>query len=244
LIITIREPKPSHKAYKNLIKECDKWLQMAQKELLEDDITNTSSIIINRNITTIDKIIRKLKKTLKSFEVVDIVKNWMDDNIESNNKRFDKEFAQVKNLTIHRHIDFDMVTKKDVLNETVYTTKRIKSVPRRLVENLEKALIRNVLDGSPIPIRDIIEKEIGKSAKNFDLIARNETLQINRALTHAKTMALDAEEWIYKTAGDERVRTTHKEANGKHYEMSGDTHGDKLMREINCRCYRKYIFDI
>lgn len=82
-----------------------------------------------------------------------------------------------------------------------------------------------------------IQKRFGMTSRRAKLIARDQTSKLNASLTKLRQQELGVEEYIWQTAGDERVRASHKAHDGKKFRW------DHLPKEtgnpgndINCRC--------
>lgn len=120
------------------------------------------------------------------------------------------------------------------------------------------ALIRGLGDAVKAELADLIEEatagqirheelakriqerfNVGKS--RAQLIARDQTLKHNAALTRTRHRNLGINEYIWDTSGDERVRDSHAEVDGKRFSYDAppvlsDGFQGHPGEAINCRC--------
>lgn len=132
---------------------------------------------------------------------------------------------------------------------------------RALVNTWRKSntkLIRNFLEKEAKKVEDILANSFGRryesvakdiqerlqiSSRRADLIARDQSLTLNAQIAREKQEAAGIEEYIWVTAGDEKVRDDHKELDGKRFRFDDPPIVDKRSGErghpgdfINCRC--------
>lgn len=82
-----------------------------------------------------------------------------------------------------------------------------------------------------------IQKRFGITTRRANLIARDQTAKLNSSLTKLRQQSAGITEYRWQTAGDERVRATHRANDGKTFSW------DKPPKitghpgtDINCRC--------
>jgi len=91
--------------------------------------------------------------------------------------------------------------------------------------------------------KNIMER-IGVTKNRAKLIARDQTSKLNSQLNQLKQQQVGITHYVWQTAGDERVRDSHREKQGNTYAWDNppaDTGnpGD----DINCRCIALPVFD-
>jgi len=75
-------------------------------------------------------------------------------------------------------------------------------------------------------------------------IARDQTSKLNGQLTMLRQTELGVQKYRWITAGDDRVRESHAEKNGKVFEWSDPPNDTGHPGEdINCRCYAEPVFE-
>lgn len=130
----------------------------------------------------------------------------------------------------------------------------IKNVPQQMFDEVEKKVLQGMSLGkrhSEI-LADVSER-FGVAESRVKLIARDQVLKFNGALNAARQQQLGIERYVWRTAGDERVRGTPGGENpkGTHYDRDGETYswddppgdptdpadGGHPGQAINCRCW-------
>jgi len=243
---TISDPKYPFFPYKDYSKELSKLLDDLEPKLLQYKFAN-KFVVKNDIFSEIDRIIKRIEREVSKWDIVKIIRNWAESVALIHDRRLTSEVKKKKSaevLLLPLQKITDKVVKKELEKRIEYNVSLIKTVSERLKSNIENDLKRAFTDGTGESVKEIIQKNIGKSHRNFDLIARNETLQLNKQLTLAKMKPLGVEKYIYRTSKDEKVRITHSKLDGKEFEVEGDNEGNKRLAEINCRCHREFIFEI
>jgi SPP1 gp7 family putative phage head morphogenesis protein len=95
--------------------------------------------------------------------------------------------------------------------------------------------------GKSVPeLRDRIEERLEVSRNKADLLARDQVLTLNAQVTEARHKAAGIEEYIWTSAGDERVRESHDAMDGERcrWDDPPEVDGERVHpgQPINCRC--------
>lgn len=89
-------------------------------------------------------------------------------------------------------------------------------------------------------LRQDIEERLDVSRRKADLLARDQVLTLNAQITEARHKAAGIEEYVWTTAGDERVRESHEEVDGETFRWDDPPEIDGELvhpgQPINCRC--------
>lgn len=126
----------------------------------------------------------------------------------------------------------------------------IQSIPRERRENFQNMLIRNVNDGTPV--RDVVKqvrKEFQKTQNRAQLLARDQINKLNGEITQFRLRKIGVQRYIWRTVGDERVRSRHAAVNGKMFKWDDPpavgVNGQKVNpgQDIQCRCYAEPVLD-
>lgn len=121
----------------------------------------------------------------------------------------------------------------------------IESVPSRHLQKVETVVTTGLQQGwLPADIATELEKIGVQTENSFALIARDQTSKFNASLDMLRQKEIGVTKYIWRTAGDERVRQTHADNDGETFEWSDDTPGAADGRpgeEINCRCYAEPV---
>jgi SPP1 gp7 family putative phage head morphogenesis protein len=122
----------------------------------------------------------------------------------------------------------------------------IRSIPEQYFDEIEKTVRENYKRGRRF--NAIIDQiaHVGKVHRSrAKLIARDQTSKLNSAFNAARQTSIGITEYVWQTAGDDRVRETHADNDGKVFawddppEETGNP-GD----DVNCRCLGLPYFDL
>ena len=124
--------------------------------------------------------------------------------------------------------------------------KLIETIPSAYFDRLENMVWTEITQGSTAKSMITQIREIGHSEPDrARLIARDQTSKLNSQLNQARQENLGIEEYVWRTVGDDRVRTTHKANNGKTFKWSDPP--DKTGHpghDIQCRCIAQPIITL
>lgn len=82
-----------------------------------------------------------------------------------------------------------------------------------------------------------IQKRFGITMRRANLIARDQTTKLNSSLTQLRQESAGITHYIWQTAGDERVRPTHRANDGKKFAWDKPpAQTGHPGHDINCRC--------
>jgi SPP1 gp7 family putative phage head morphogenesis protein len=69
-----------------------------------------------------------------------------------------------------------------------------------------------------------------------ELIARDQTLKLNGAINRSRQQAAGVTSYVWSTSGDERVRDTHAELDGKTFDWGAPPEPGNPGEDFQCRC--------
>jgi SPP1 gp7 family putative phage head morphogenesis protein len=108
------------------------------------------------------------------------------------------------------------------------------------VQDMMDVASRGVRQGrSTKEVRDELRKRFGVNDRRARTIARTEISQLNAQVTQSRQRELGIDGYIWRTAGDERVRDEHDEMEGVRVEWDSPpslTGGNHAGESVNCRC--------
>ena len=113
----------------------------------------------------------------------------------------------------------------------------IKSIPSQYLDKIQATVMQAQVKGTLT--KDLAKqiKEIGGvTEKRAKLIARDQSAKINATLTRARHEEMGVTQYIWSTSGDERVRDSHAENDGKVFSYDNPPPTGNPGDEINCRC--------
>lgn len=122
----------------------------------------------------------------------------------------------------------------------------IKSIPDQYFEKLGDAVGKSMERG--LRFEDLakeVERIGGVTESRAKLIARDQTSKMNSAFNRVRQSSLGISQYRWQTAGDERVRETHAEHDGKVFRWN-DPPSDTGHpgEDINCRCVAIPYFNL
>lgn len=140
-------------------------------------------------------------------------------------------------------VNLQSILQNERLDDVLIATTRenvalIRSIPEEFFKKLETIVFTGTTQGSRAQsmIREIVA--LGHSTtKRAKLISRDQTSKLNSALSQQRQQNLGIEEYIWRTASDDRTRPSHASKNGKIFRWDSppkDT--GHPGRDVQCRC--------
>jgi SPP1 gp7 family putative phage head morphogenesis protein len=174
-----------------------------------------------------------------------MAESFVDGTNTVNKKRFYKAIENAVGINLST-----VIQKEDLEDILVATTREnvalIKSIPEEFFKKIETAVFTGTTQGADA--KSLIDqiKHIGKVTENrAKLIARDQTTKLNSSLNQQRQQNLGVEEYIWRTAGDDRVRQSHRDNNGKTFKWSKPS---KVTghpgNDIQCRCVAQPIINV
>lgn len=113
----------------------------------------------------------------------------------------------------------------------------IKSLVGSQIDDIQTLLESAEATGLQVgELRDQIQERFGVSESRADLIARDQTLKLNSAITQARQRNAGVEKYIWTTSGDERVREEHAALEGQTFSWDNPPEPGHPGEDIQCRC--------
>lgn len=192
----------------------------------KDDIHNELKRLIN---SVIHAIKGKLEETVRDAEKIGVQIAWY-------NKR---QFDRITNSVFGIDIFIDQPWLQDQLKLFAsQNTQLIRSLPAQELDQVAQIIERGLQEGSRFhSMTQEIQERFGITRRRAKLIARDQTSKLNASLTKLRQQELGVEEYVWQTAGDERVRPSHRAHDGKKFRWDNppkDT--GHPSTDINCRC--------
>lgn len=122
----------------------------------------------------------------------------------------------------------------------------IKSIPDEYFKKIETIVFEGTTQGDRASsmVSEIVK--LNKSTySRAKLIARDQTAKVNSVLSVKRAENLGIEEFVWRTAGDERVRPDHASKNGKVFRYDDPPKDTGLPgHDIQCRCIAQPIIKV
>jgi len=164
---------------------------------------------------------------------------------ENNIQKFNKGIERQTGISLQRIVAQESLT--DVIQAQIrVNVDLIQSIPDEYYKKLSEIIYSGVNEGDKVGslVREI--QKLTKVTKNrAKLIARDQTQKTNALITHQRQAALGVEEYIWQTSGDERVRKSHLDNNGKKFRWDKpDPVTGHPGHDINCRCVARAVIEL
>ena len=174
-----------------------------------------------------------------------ISSSFVETTDKVNKERFYK--AIEKSIGVNMQSIVSRENLEDILLSSVNeNVALIRSIPETYFKTIEQIVYRETIQGSTS--KSLIEQiqSVGKvTANRAKLIARDQTSKLNSALNQQRQQNLGVEEYIWRTAEDDRVRDSHAANNGKVYRWDNPPKGTGHPgQDIQCRCVAQPIINI
>lgn len=122
--------------------------------------------------------------------------------------------------------------------------KLIKGVNDDQIKSIETLLLRAGREGTnKSNLTSEIQKIMKSSVKRATLIAVDQVLKLDGQIDRMKQTEAGVSHFIWRTAGDERVRPKHRALNGKKFSWKTGADGLYPKQEVRCRCWAEPSFE-
>jgi SPP1 gp7 family putative phage head morphogenesis protein len=117
----------------------------------------------------------------------------------------------------------------------------ISNIPTRQAASLESGILSAVARGARVEeIASFVDDRFGDMETNAETIARTETGKLYSDLNQYRMRELGVGKYIWATVGDDRVRPSHRDQDGKTFSWDEPplVDGEEAHpgQQINCRC--------
>lgn len=115
----------------------------------------------------------------------------------------------------------------------------IRSIPSTVVDQLRTEMSAGMATGTSLRnLRALVQERTGVSASRAELIARDQVAKLTGQLDQNRQQDIGVTSYIWRSAGDERVRATHRANNGKTFQWAKPPAGTGHPKhDVRCRCY-------
>ncbi len=124
---------------------------------------------------------------------------------------------------------------EDIGLATQINSDMIVTIPEQYLNRVQASVLRNMEQGRRYEeLAKDLQREYGINANRAKLIARDQTGKLNLAITEAQAKNVGSDEFKFSTSHDERVRATHRAADGKPCKVGDSIYN--LRYDVQCRC--------
>lgn len=229
-----------------------RWLQGLVKQL-EKDTTEQILPLLKRlepefvNDAYAQTLERAFDNLRRAYQGLDrnakiVANSFAEDMNNANKQRFYKAMENAVG------IDLNNIVQREGLEDILFATTRdnvmlIKTIPEEYFNKIEGIVFRGTIQGRAATSMIKQIQKVGKvTEKRARLIARDQSSKLNSALNQQRAQNLGVEEYVWRTAGDERVRDSHKTKNGKVFRWDDPPEDTGHPgQDIQCRCVAQAI---
>ena len=125
----------------------------------------------------------------------------------------------------------------------------IKTIPEDTLDKMKDIVYDGFANGKTTTrMTKDIQRAYGVSKRKAQFIARDQTAKLNGQIQRVQQMDAGINEYAWSTCGDERVRRSHKELNGKKFSWDDppeNSDGRKCHpgQDYGCRCIGRPVFN-
>ena len=154
-----------------------------------------------------------------------------------------------QSFAIIKRVDSEVI--KQFKDEYLKTTSLpINNMKQRAIERLRKKLLPLVMEEgyTQADLSQVIQSEFGMTKRRADFLARQETKLIKSKMIKDRAVNTGHTRYIWQTAGDQRVRDTHRALNGKIFDFNNPPIIDELGNrgnpgeDYNCYSYDTEVY--
>lgn len=120
----------------------------------------------------------------------------------------------------------------------------IRDIGETVAAGIERATMQAVTTGTRHEVlAATIQNQFGLGERRSALIARDQVGKLYGQVAAARQREIGVGKFIWRTAGDERVRDEHEARDGNEYSYDDPPNGELPGEPILCRCYPEPVFD-
>lgn len=159
----------------------------------------------------------------------------------ANQKRFQNSVKSVVGIDLQSVVQTEGLT--DILTATTrQNVSLIESIPEEYFKKLETIVWTETTQGSSASsMIDQITDLYKVTDNRARVIARDQTSKLNAALNQERQQSLGVEQYIWRTAEDERVRPSHEANDGKIFSYDDPPETGHPSHDVLCRCVAQAI---
>ncbi len=217
----------------------------ATKENLKELKKVTDSVQTDKILLALNSIKMKYQNEINRY-AVKTATDFVADNVMTNVRKFRTSLNAVSEVSLKNIIEDEFLDT--VISASIETNvSLIKSIPTQYFDKLEYTLMQNLTDPN-FKIGGLtkeIQNLTGVTKRRAKTIARDQNSKVNASITQTRQTELGIKKYVWQTSGDERVRASHRNNNGKvfFWNKPNPTTGHP-SHDVNCRCVALPVVDL
>jgi len=221
--------------------DVERALQQPQGSFFMDDAKGFQAI----SAKALMKVLEKYEKSDRISQAENIANGFVNRGDAQNHAEVSTNLKNQTGIDLSAYLRNNPNVVERVNELTVSNIQLIKSIRTQYLDKVQNAVMQAMVQGALN--KDLGEqlKKLGKDAESRAmLIARDQSSKLNAALTRARHEEVGIKKYMWSTSGDERVRASHAEKDGKIFEYTNppaDT--GNPGHDVNCRCVAIPVLD-
>jgi len=221
--------------------DVERALQQPQGSFFMDDAKGFQAI----SAKALMKVLEKYEKSDRISQAENIANGFVNRGDAQNHAEVSINLKNQTGIDLSAYLRNNPNVVERVNELTVSNIQLIKSIRTQYLDKVQNAVMQAMVQGALN--KDLGEqlKKLGKDAESRAmLIARDQSSKLNAALTRARHEEVGIKKYMWSTSGDERVRASHAEKDGKIFEYTNppaDT--GNPGHDVNCRCVAIPVLD-
>lgn len=221
--------------------DVERAMQQPQGSFFMDDAEGFKAI----SAKALMKALEKYEKSDRTSQAENIANGFVSRGDAQNHAEVSKNLKNQTGIDLSAYLGNSPNIAEKVNAMTTANVQLIKSIHSQYLDKVQNAVTQSLVKGTRN--KDLVQqiKDIGKTTeKRAAFIARDQSSKLNAALTQARHEEVGIKKYMWSTSGDERVRESHAEKDGKVFEYANppaDT--GHPGHDFNCRCVAIPVLD-
>lgn len=221
-----------------LREQIERALQNKQSPFFMDsdfDVFNTEQLL---------SVIKKLSEKDRSNEIESLANEFVSRGNVQNQREVGENLKRQTGIDLQAFLNQNTAVLNKMSVMTTANVQLIKSIEQQYLDKVQTIITQGAISGK---LNRDLAKEIrdlgGVTENRAKFIARDQSSKINAALTQARHEELGIKKYRWSTSGDERVRDSHAENDGKIFSYDDPPETGHPGHDINCRCVQIPVLD-
>lgn len=226
---------------KTMTDDVERAMQQPQGSFFMDDADGFKAISAKALLAYLEK----YEKADRTSQAENIANGFVSRGDAQNHAEVSTNLKNQTGIDLSAYLGNNPNIAEKVNAMTAANVQLIKSIRSQYLDKVQNAVTQSLVKGTLN--KDLVQqiKDIGKTTeKRAAFIARDQSSKLNAALTQARHEEVGIKKYMWSTSGDERVRESHTEKDGKVFEYANppaDT--GHPGHDFNCRCVAIPVLD-
>ncbi|CAD90808.1 minor capsid protein [Aggregatibacter actinomycetemcomitans] len=216
---------------KTMTDDIERALQQPQGSFFMDDAEGFKAISAKALLAYLEK----YEKTDRTSQAENIAQGFVSRGDAQNQAEVSTNLKNQTGVDLAGYLRNSPNIAEKVNALTIDNVQLITNISSQYLDKVKSAVTRAMVSGSLNKDLAAQIKAIGqKTEKRAAFIARDQSSKLNAALTQARHEDLGVKKYMWSTAGDERVRDSHEELDGKVFSYDKPPEVGNPGHDFNC----------